>query len=147
MPGISFQKTVTYCELLNSTLRTYLEELPHLKEESERMDALVVDVKVLDREQQELKGRLKEITRRRREAEKVGQELRSRVVAQIQGKLGFTNENLHAFGILPRKPTRRRAATKEPKTPPPTNPPVAPPAGATPPEQPAVPATNGASAK
>lgn len=63
-----------------------------------------------------LKGRLKEITRLRQEAERRGQALRSRIVAQLQGKLGFTNENLLAFGITPRKAGRRRAAPESPAT-------------------------------
>ncbi len=119
MPGLSFQKIVSYCELLNATLKAYLAELPHLQPESESLDDLIAEVKELDQEQQELKGRAREVTRRRQEAELRGQDLRSRVVAQLRGKLGFTNESLYAFGIIPRKRTRRRP-TPKPEQPPPT---------------------------
>ena len=119
MPGISFQKIVSYCELLSSTLRAQLTELPHMQPESESLDELIEEVKDLDQEQQELRGRLKEVTRRRQEAEIRSRDLRSRIVAQLQGKLGFTNENLLAFGITPRKRTRRRPAPPEPELPPP----------------------------
>ena len=114
MPGLSYQKTVAYCELLSSRLKAQLEEMPHFKGDSESLDALIVELKGLDIEQQALKSRLREITRLRQEAERRGQSLRSRIVAQLQGKLGFTNENLLAFGITPRrKPGRRRTATPE----------------------------------
>lgn len=114
MPGLSFQKTTTFCELLSATLKPQLDEFPHLTEESTSLDEVIVELKSLDTEQQALRGRLKEIIHLRQDAEIRGQKLRSRIVAQIQGKLGFTNENLHAFGITPRKTTRRRraAATK-----------------------------------
>lgn len=119
MPGLSYQKTISYCELLNMTLKPQLEELPHLKGESDDLDALIVELKGLDQEQQTLKGRLREITRLRQEAELRGQQMRSRIAAQLQGKLGFKNENLTAFGIIPRKRViRRRPTTKPPIDPP-----------------------------
>lgn len=114
MPGLSYQKTISHCELLNMTLKPQLEELPHLKEESTDLDALIGELKGLDQEQQTLKGRLSEITRLRQEAELRGQQLRSRIVAQLQGKLGFKNENLTAFGITPRKRVIRRRPNAKP---------------------------------
>jgi hypothetical protein len=114
MPGQSFQKIVAYCELLESKLTPLLPEMPHLKDESESLGVLVVELKGISHEQEDLKGRLREMTRRRREAERKSQDLRSRIAVQLQGKLGFTNENLIAFGITPRKTTRRRRATKPP---------------------------------
>jgi hypothetical protein len=122
MPGLSFQKTISYCELLSLTLKPQLETLPHLRDESVSLDGLIVELKGLDAEQQALKGRLQEIIHLRQGAEVRGQKLRSRIAAQIQGKLGFTNENLHAFGITPRKTTRRRRAVKPDETAPSTTP-------------------------
>lgn len=115
MPGLSHQKTVVFCELLSTTLKQYLEELPHLGDESASLDGLIVELKGFSNEQEALKGRKKEISRLRRETEKRSQTLRSRIVAQLQGKLGFTNESLMAFGITPRKTTRRRRAPKPPE--------------------------------
>ena len=115
MPGLSFQKTVAYCELLSSTLKPLLETMPHLQEESESLDTLIVELKGLDTQQQALKGRLQEITRLRQTMERSGQALRSRIAAQLQGKLGFTNENLISFGITPRKSGRRPRVTLPPE--------------------------------
>jgi hypothetical protein len=124
MPGQSFQKIVSFCELLNATLKPQLTEMPHLQDESTELDTLVAQAKSLDNEQQVLRGRLREITRLRREAELHGQDLRSRIAAQIRGKMGFANENLLGFGILPRKRTRKKpekqpepAPTPTPQTP------------------------------
>lgn len=113
MPGISFQKIVTDCELLNSTLKPQLTEMPHLQDESTGLDTLIVEAKTLLNEQEVLRGRLREITRLRREAELRSQDLRSRIVAQLRGKLGFTNENLLGYGIAPRKRGRKKPETKK----------------------------------
>lgn len=112
MPGLSFQTIVTDCELLNSTLKPQLPEMPHLQEESENLDALVGEAKTLSNEQEVLRGRLREITRLRRETELRSQELRSRIAAQLRGKLGFKNENLLGFGITPQKRARKKAEKK-----------------------------------
>src|SRR4051812_46767421 len=107
MPGLSFRKIISLSELLNSTLKPQLADLPHLKPESDDLDQLVTSTKALDQEQQTLTARRREIPRLRQEAERNSQDLRSRVVAQLRGKLGFSNENLLAFGIAPRKRTRK----------------------------------------
>lgn len=114
MPGLSHQKTVAFCELLSTTLKEHLAEMPHLTEESTSLDGLIVELKGLSNEQEALKGRSREVSRLRREAEQRSQSLRSRIVVQLQGKLGFKNESLLAFGITPRK-TRRRRATAPPE--------------------------------
>jgi hypothetical protein len=115
MSGMSFQKTVAYCELMSSTLKPQLDEMPHLTGESESLDLLIAELKDLDGQQQALKGRLQEVIHQRQDAERRGQTLRSQIAAQLQGKLGFTNENLISFGINPRKAGRRPRVTLPPK--------------------------------
>lgn len=114
MPALSFQKIVSLAELLNIALKPRLAEMSFLQSESTDIDELLVEVKALDQEQEELRGRLKEITRLRQEAESRATDLRSRVAAQLRGKLGFTNENLLAFGIPPRKRNRKKPTPKAP---------------------------------
>lgn len=108
MPGVSFQKIVSMAELLNATLKERLTEMPHLKGESDELEQFLGEVKGLSQEQETLRGRLREIVRLRQEAERHGAELHSRVAAQLKGKLGFTNENLMAYGITPRKRERKK---------------------------------------
>jgi hypothetical protein len=118
MPGISFQKIVGDCELLNSNLKPHLPDMPHLQEESAALDAIIAKAKTLGNEQEVLTGRLREITRLRREAQLESQDMRSRIAAQLRGKLGFTNENLIGFGVTPRKRVRKTAEKKENPPPP-----------------------------
>ena len=123
MPGLSFQKIVADCELLSTNLKPHLADMPHLQDESEGLEALIAEAKTLRNEQVVLTGRLREITRLRQEAQRQSQDLRSRVVAQLRGKLGFENENLIGFGIPPRKRSRKKAEQKvTPQQPAPTVP-------------------------
>lgn len=133
MPGISFQKIVGDCELLNGNLKPHLPDMPHLQEESAALDAIIARAKALGNEQKVLTGRLREITRLRREAQLESQDMRSRIAAQLRGKLGFTNENLLGFGVPPRKRTRKKAGTE-------ANPPQTAPADPGAPAAPATPA-------
>jgi|SRR5947199_6882257 len=137
MPGISFRKIVSFCELLSANLKPLLKDMPHLQDESIQLDTLIGRAKSLDNEQQVVVGRLREITRLRRESELEGQDLRSRVVAQLLGKLGFKNESLLGFGIPLRKQSRKAKQTPTP-TPPAATTGTPPPAS-----QPAVASTDG----
>lgn len=122
MPGISFARTVSDCELMKSSLEPLLGEMPHLNAEHEELRAFLDHVRELGRQQEDLKGQLRQMTRLRQEAERQGQDLRSRVAAQLRGKLGFKNETLLKFGVPPRRlrrrtseePTKRPAAAPAP---------------------------------
>jgi len=114
MPTLSFQKIVSMAELLNLALKPRLAEWPFLQGESADIDEILVEAKELDQEHESLKGRLQELLRLRRDAERRTLDLRSRVAAQLRGKLGFTNETLLAFGIPPRKRPRRSPTPQEP---------------------------------
>jgi chromosome segregation ATPase len=123
MSSLTFEKVVADCELLKGALEPLLGEMPHLNGENTELEAFLSEVKSLRRQQKELTGRLREVVRLRREAEARGQDLRSRVAAQLRGKLGFKSEQLLKFGVPPRrKPTRRKAEAKPEG--PPTQPPV-----------------------
>lgn len=122
MPGFSFNKIIRDCELLGANLPDYIQEFPDLQPDANQLDDLVVEAKGLDNEQERLRGRLRQITRLRREAELRSRDLRSRLAAQLRGKLGFENERLLELGIPPRRPGKRRP--KEEPPPPPPPPPV-----------------------
>jgi hypothetical protein len=109
MPGITFAKTVATCELLKSALEPLLEQMPHLAAEHTELEAFLDEVKTLNVRQNDLTGALRQVVQRRREAELRGQDLRSRVAAQIRGKLGFKNGELLKFGITPRRKPRRKS--------------------------------------
>jgi hypothetical protein len=114
MTGIIFARLVADCELLKTALEGLLGEMPHLSPEFTELQAFLDEVHNLHVRQQELTGELRKTIRQRQEAQVVGQDLRSRVAAQLRGKLGFTNEQLMSFGVPPRRKTVRRK-TEEPK--------------------------------
>lgn len=118
MAGISFAQTAADCQLMRAALEPLLGDMPHLNAEHAELGAFLDEIQNLVRQQEDLKGQLRQMTRLRREAERRGQELRSRVAAQLRGKLGFKNETLMKFGVPPRR-QRTRRTPQEPTVKPP----------------------------
>ena len=114
--GITFAKVVTDCDLLKTSLEPLLTELPHLTPEHTELVSFLDDARSLNTRQQELKGQLRQTIRLRQEAEVRGQDLRSRVAAQLRGKLGFKSEQLLKFGVPPRRKRARRSSEETPST-------------------------------
>ena len=114
-------KTVVNWQLLNDNIKPHLTEMPQVQPLAVEVEAVIAEVRAIDNEQEIARGRLRELTRRRRDAEKKGEGLRRRVAAHLRGTFGFTSEQLIQFGINPR-PTRTRRSRKpvEPPAPPPT---------------------------
>jgi type I site-specific restriction endonuclease len=113
MATIAFSTLVADCQLLKTSLEGLLDEMPHLSPEYAELQAFLDEVQDLQVRQQELTGQLRKTVRQRREAELVGQDIRSRLAAQLRGKLGFTNEELMRFGVPPRRKAVKRK-TEEP---------------------------------
>jgi predicted AAA+ superfamily ATPase len=118
MAGISFAKTVADCELLKTALEPMLQDLPHLTPEHAELETFLSGIKAMNARQKDLTGELRQITRQRQEAEKKGQDLRSRVAAQVRGKLGFKNEQLLKLGLALRRKRRKKAEEPPVATPP-----------------------------
>ena len=118
MPGLSYQKTVAYCELLSATLKPQLEEMPHLKEESASLDALVTELKDLDNQQQTLKGRLLEITHLRQARNGGGRRSAARIAAPTPGEARLHQREPARLRDHPAQdgapPARHQAARGEP---------------------------------
>lgn len=114
-------KTVVNWQLLNDNIKPHLTEMPQVQPIAVELETLIAEVRAIDNEQEVARGRLRELTRRRREAEKKGEGLRRRMAAHLRGTFGFTSEQLIQFGINPR-PSRTRRSRKpaEPPPPPPT---------------------------
>lgn len=102
-----FGRRVTNWELLDNNLQPHLEVMPHLRAFSTELRALIGVIKTIDAEQEIARGELRELTRRRQDAEKQGESLRRRVASHLKGTFGFTSEQLIQFGVNPR-PTRTR---------------------------------------
>jgi hypothetical protein len=123
MAGVAFSTIVADCKLMKTALDSLVQELPHLAPEHTELETFVTNIETLDVRQKELTGQLQETTRLRREAIRRGTDLRSRVAAQLRGKLGFTNEQLLKFGLNPRRKVRRKKAATNGETPSPEPPP------------------------
>lgn len=117
MAGVAFSTIVADCKLMKTALDSLVQELPHLAPEHTELETFLNDVETLNVRQQELTGELRQTVRQRREAQRRGTDLRSRVAAQLRGKLGFTNEQLLKFGLLPRRKARRKKAAANGETP------------------------------
>ncbi len=122
MAGNSYEKIVSDCELLKEALVPLLGEVPHLNAENTELEAFLSEIKSLRTRQKELTSQLREVVRLRREAETRGEDLRSRVAAQLRGKLGFKSEQLLKFGIPPRRKRARRKTEETPTGKPPETP-------------------------
>lgn len=113
MSTVVFQKVVADCELLKLALEPLLDRYPHLSAEHIELVQFLEFIKDLNAQQSDLAAQLRKVVRFRREAELQGIDLRSRVAAQLRGKLGFTNEELMRFGVTPRRRVRRRLTEEE----------------------------------
>jgi hypothetical protein len=114
MAGTTFAKVVTDCDLLKTSMEPLLTEMPHLAPEHTELVSFLDDARSLNTRQNELTGQLRQTIRLRQEAEVRGQDLRSRVAAQLRGKLGFKNEQLLKFGVPPRRQRVRRSGEETP---------------------------------
>jgi hypothetical protein len=109
--------------VLNDNIKPHLAEMPQVQPIAAELEALIAEVRAIDNEQEVARMRFRELTRRRRDAEKKGEALRRRAAAHLRGTFGFTSEQLIQFGINPR-PTRiiRRSRKKEEPPAPPVPP-------------------------
>lgn len=106
-------------DLLNESLKPLLAEMPHIQPLQVELQGVLEGVRSLDNEQEDARSRLRDIVRRRQEAERQGEVVRRRVEAHLRGTFGYTSEELIKFGIKPRpRVIRRKAAEKPPPAPP-----------------------------
>lgn len=117
--AVEFAKKITEWELLNANVRPFLAEMPHLQEIVTAIEALIVEAKGLNNEQEVARGRLQDIVHRRQDVEKRGEALRSRVAAHLKGSFGFSSDELVKFGVRPRPtgPRKRKEPAETPPTP------------------------------
>lgn len=87
---------------------------PELSEHHSKLIGFIEEGESLQVEQKSLRARLQIINRRRREIAEDGEQLRMRVAAALQAKLGFRNEMLISFGVKPRRTPRRTTPVEPP---------------------------------
>ncbi len=112
----AFAKKITEWELLNTNIKPHLPDMPYLQDIVTALDALIVEAKGLDSQQEMARGQLQDLTHKRQEAEKQGETLRRRAASHLKGSFGFTSDELVRFGLRPRKTGPR--GPRQPKQPP-----------------------------
>lgn len=114
----SVHATATRWRTLANNIRDALPDLPHLAAEHAEFERLVARIESSLAEQNTLQGRISVLIRGRVVDLEQGRELHSRLVTQIQGKLGKKSESLRHFGIKPRKRSKTlRQIEGEPQVP------------------------------
>lgn len=127
MAGVNFSKKVTNWEQTAGAVRIKLEEMPEATPLLDSLVKLIGDARTLLLEQEDLRGRLRKTVRLRQQMEIDGEEMKNRLAAYLQAKLGFKDETLIGFGV-PFRTRRRRTAKKKPAADAPPASPTTPPA-------------------
>jgi hypothetical protein len=105
-------------DLLNESLKPLLSEMPHMQLLQGELQGMLDGARSLDSEQEGARSKLRDLVRRRQEAERQGEIVRRRVEAHLRGTFGYTDEGLIKFGIKPRpRVIRRKPADKRPPVP------------------------------
>lgn len=108
MAGIGFSKKIVNWEHLNGKVKPLLGEHPETVPLQGALEGHITDAKALLAEQEDLRARLRKSVRLRQEVEKNGEDIKNRLAAALQSKLGFRDEALIGFGIPVRTRRRRR---------------------------------------
>ena len=112
MPKYS-DKTTRWEQLLTSVAANAEELGPAVQAERTALEQALAEAKQLDIQQDLLRAQSTETTRRRKEIDVRGEELRRRLSAIVRGKYGTRNNKLKEFGLEPFKPTNRRKPEPE----------------------------------
>ena len=100
---------VTRWETLVTNLKPEITTLPHLADDLQTLDNLLTQARSLASQQEDLRSQARKATSVLKDVGKSGDALRSRLGANLRGKLGFTDETLIKYGFKPRPLVRRKS--------------------------------------
>ena len=104
---VTIAKRINSWELMTSSLKPFLPELPELAARHAELEAHIRQTVAMQSEQETLRFRLREVTKQRQEAEAKGQDLRLRLAYMLKASLGFSSKQLIAFGLTPRGKSKK----------------------------------------
>jgi hypothetical protein len=115
----TFAKKITEWELINSSIKPHLQEMPYLQEIVTALDALIAEARDVDSRQETARGQWDDLVHHRQKVEKAGEALRRRAASHLRGAFGFTSDELVRFGVRtrktgPRGPRKARPVAAEP---------------------------------
>ena len=109
-----YSEKINSWDVLVTSLQVKMDEWPFLEPLYDELVALVADLRVLVVQQEAARAQFHEAIGKRQEMEKRGVELRTRIAAHLRAQLGFRNDQLRQFGIIPLARVIRRKAEEEP---------------------------------
>jgi hypothetical protein len=120
----TFGDKVGNWKVTRTNMVPHLQEMPHLQPLHAELEGVITEAEAHDAEQEVARGRLRELSAKRREIERRGEGLRARVAAYLKGAFGYTSEQLVQFGVNPLKTTGRKRPErkKSAEAPPPSSP-------------------------
>ncbi len=122
MPATSLADKITLWKNLVGAVTPRLQEFPHLGNDHGELTTVVTTIEALVVEEDLHTARLREATRRRRDLERQGVDLRARLVTGLQSFFGKRSQELRQFGVDPLLPNvRRRREEEEVPQPPPAD--------------------------
>lgn len=127
--GQSLAERINRWQTVANNLKETARATPAVAEELAEMETLLAEARGLQDRQAQVRGQSRELTKQLTVIAERGDKIRGRLGAILQGKLGFTSEELVTYGFKPRKPPVRRRLVLRPSGQ--TQPPVTP-AGTTP---------------
>jgi hypothetical protein len=111
-----YSERINSWEVLVSSLLAKLAEWPFLEPLYNELVALVADLRVVVLQQEAARAEFHDAIGRRKELERRGAELRSRIAAHLKAQLGFRNDQLRQFGLNPLPRIVRRKVEEETET-------------------------------
>ncbi|HEX9945505.1 MAG TPA: hypothetical protein VGG03_26120 [Thermoanaerobaculia bacterium] len=124
----TFGDKISNWKVTGTNMAPHLQEMPHLQAIHTELQAVIAEAEAHDAEQETARGRLRELTAKRREIERRGERLRARVAAHLKGTFGYTSEQLIQFGLNPLKTVGRKRPERKKKSAEAPAPPQTPPA-------------------
>jgi hypothetical protein len=103
-------------DVLVTSLQARLGEWTFLQPLYDELQGLISESRGIVLQQEAARAQLHEAIGKRRDLEKRGAELRTRVASHLKAQLGFRNEQLRQFGLSPLPRTRRKPGEEEVKT-------------------------------
>ena len=118
-PRKSSAERTTRWDVLVSNLKPNLPDMPHVADDTKKLDDMLTQARALETQQENLRSQARKASAELKQVLREGDKLRSHLGSNLKGKFGFTDETLVKYGFRPRSTAVRRRKKTDPTTPPP----------------------------
>ena len=109
----AYSGKVNSWDVLVSSLEAKLGEMPFLQPLYSELLALLQEIRSVVVDQEAARAAFHDAVEQRQELERRGADLRTRIAAHLKAQLGFRNEQLRQFGLIPLRQGRRKGEDAE----------------------------------